>query len=672
MPNRTISQDSTRREEIKPGDKVDAEIIQVIGDTCFLQILLGNDQKITGRLKQLDSLAWESPLLFEKLPDYQAGQRIKVMLTHDRTEHGRKVWFSHERWAHDNPWSDIQNGLSIQEGDRVTGWVQQVVKRKNFVKESIDGSLAGYLVQLDVTVPLRDPEGNIWQIEDAYGERADAMQPDLRVFLPAGELPEHGSSHRLVLQSGERVAALVLDARRTLPDHPLVSVQRLRDAEMAQFWSAMPDRIVPAVAPPLTSALRRVLLKGVDLGASATNLPWTGRKILLLDDQALAAHALEKTLHSRGADVTVWLPQDVDKGWRQPELAKALRETLLAEADLLLVDDGLPQAHRGEDALMQALEQLSRDGLSVRPRGVYLMSGSTPQPLRSPDTLQALGIHGALRRPIAVEAVQALLDAPATPFWTWQGEAVLDSPAPVAQGVSRTLNQLLRRVCKGAQQDYAVLLAVAPGGGLWWLTSAGKAPFEPEHLSELYTETGLGLLVRGMQTELVVQRGSTTNLIHPSHEHVGHWCALGYAPGRPEYLLGVGSRQGISCASIWPWLVHAAQAELQMQQLNTLFRNNTGALLAGWMTEGFAHETVHDRQDMLHTLSAMDTLCAKAEAQGVGVNPEVLRGLVNHAKRSTNGLEAKAQRLLKRHRQRAEPVHLPTWRESQSMRVCCL
>jgi hypothetical protein len=638
------------------GLTVQAEVLRTSGDTCFLRLRAADGSSAHGRLMQNDSLQVGHPHTLDKLPAYATGKTLQVMLKHKRRDGGQVVWFTHERWAHHNPWEALKDGESLLDGDRVTGVVIGVVHRA-------DDTLVGYFVQLDTREPICDALGAPWAQTLGDGRQGDLLQPDLEVFLPSGELPE--TSVRgipLALEVGERVAALVINAQRQLPEHPLVSVRRLREVANAHFWNEpLPQPATALQAAFDKNSKRFAPLKAV-LAPAASELesvaPWEGRRIALVDDQALAAEALAATLKHRGADVLQWLPADPKKGWHEAELHSSLCEALASDAELLLVDDGMPQPHRGEDAVVKALIAAREAGQAVRPR-VWLMSGQTPDTARAPKDLLAYGVQGSLRRPLAPNLLQTLLDQPGHTAWHWHSQDRPDLDV-VSLNTPRPLDQLLRFAKRALEQDYAVLLAVGPGGRLRWLASAGRVPFESAQLGEVLAETDLGLLAHGKQAQLVLGRGSTVNLVHPQSGHVGRWQALGSGP-TPEYLLGVGSQRGRDCGASWPWLVYAARAELRAQHWSGLFQANTAALSAGWLAEGYAHESVHDRQDLLAVVEAMERLCGQAQAQGSGIAPERLRSLVQNLQRVAMAQEAKAQTLLQRQRQRSAPLHLRAW-----------
>lgn len=634
------------------GDIVSAEVIQTSGDTCFLRLRSDKGATALGRLKQTDSLAWRDSRTLEKLPAYGTSQLLRVMLKHQRRDGGRVVWFTHERWAHHNPWTALLKGDSLREGDRITGRVTRIAHRA-------DETLLGYIVQLEIDKPICDEQGLPWAQELDDGTHQDLLQPDMEVFLPVDELPANQEGSRLGLEAGEQVTALVISATRLQPHHPLVSIERLRAAAEADFWDDASSRHDTALKAAFESAPRRFAPLKVAQAEPIDPLPWANRRIALVDDQPSAAEALAASLTHRGAHVTLWLPKDDQKGWRENELQDSLREALTSDAELLLVDDGMPQPHRGEDALFKALKSVQEDGLLVKPR-VWLMSAQTPDTARPHGDLQALGIRGTLRRPLSPQLVQTLLEQPSHEAWHWHNEDRPDVQV-VSLNTPRALDQLLRFAQRALGQDYAVLLAEGPGGRLIWLASAGRVPFDPTQLAELVAETELRLLIQGKQAQLTLARRSTVNLIHPQAGHVGRWQALGSSGSTPEYLLGVGSQRGQDCGASWPWLVYAARAELRAQQLSTLFQNNTAALSAGWLAEGYAHETVHDRQDLLAVVDALQTLCGQAQAQGTGIAPERVRDLAQNLQRVVQAQNAKAQSLLRRHRQRSAPLHLRAW-----------
>ena len=650
MPNQSVAPSP-----IKSGAIVSAEITHTNGDTCFLRLQGGDGTKVVGRLMQADSLQWSYRGTLEQLPAYAAGQQLSVMVKHDKRVGGHAVWFTQERWAQDNPWPALEAGESLREGHRVTGSVVAVVpKRKS-------EQVGGYIVQLDTAEPICDLLGEAWLKNLGESHNQPLLQPDLEVFLPAAELPSlDGHEGRfLELAVGERVTALVLDARRKLPDHPLVSVRRLRDAVDAHFWSEPLADTDTALKAAFDLKLRLTApLFDDNSPPQKVALPFAGRQIGLVDDQVFAAQALAATLRHRGAEVTLWTPEDEAKGWREAELQDCMRKALASGVELLLVDDGMPQPHRGEDALVTALKAAREEGLQTLPR-VWLMSGSTLDTTRSQADLRAYGVRGNLRRPVMVKTLQTLLDRPEHETWEWQGET-----SPVLDVVSlskpRALDDLLRFAQRALQQDYVVLLAVGPGGQLRWRASAGRVPFEPAKLDAVVSETDLGLLAKGRQRQLTLAHGGALNLIHPQPGHVARWQALSSGK-EPEYLLGAGSYQGMDCKSSWPWLVYAARAELQAQQLNALFQNNTAALSAGWLAEGYAHEAVHDRQDLLAVVEAMEALSGRAQAQGRGIHPSNLRELAGDMRRVVESQNAKAQTLLRRHRQRSTPLDFRAW-----------
>ena len=226
---------------LHPGLTVEAEVAYTSGDTCFLRLRAADGSSAHGRLMQNDSLQVGHTHTLEKLPAYAAGKTLQVMLKHQRRDGGQVVWFTHERWAHHNPWEALKNGESLRDGDRVTGAVTRIARRA-------DDTLMGYVVQLGTRDPICDALGTPWAQVLEDGSQVDLLQPDLEVFLPIGELPETDDRGTpLALEVGEQVAALVINAQRQLPEDPLVSVRRLREVVNVHFWN---DPL-----PPVTTAL---------------------------------------------------------------------------------------------------------------------------------------------------------------------------------------------------------------------------------------------------------------------------------------------------------------------------------------------------------------------------------------------------------------------------------
>ena len=229
---------------------------------------------------------------------------------------------------------------------------------------------------------------------------------------------------------------------------------------------------------------------------------------------------------------------------------------------------------------------------------------------------------------------------------------------------AQDLRLLMRLARQQMQQDYAVLLSVSASGDLGWVAADGKPPFHARDLDKLAHSTRLRELIRGLRTELLLHPGTEgTGLSRPTHAHVAHWAGVGGARGKPTYLVGVGSDQGVDCAAAWPMFRLATQAKLESLQWHGALHRHASALAAGWMAQGHAHETYTSLEALQIYAQQLDDAMRRGRAAGGHVPVANLAAIAEGVTWETDSLLATAHRLLRRQRNRSQPVHLPGWVE---------
>ena len=415
---------------------MEAQVTSVDGDRCFVRLPGGHE----GRLDREHSLAHRTGQPLSNLPAYAEGQTLKVFIRQHRRDKAQSVFFLHERWAHDNPWPSLAQYLDP--GVRVTGRVVGKVP-------GLNGD--AHIVQLDATAPVCDADGQPYEWIDAQRQGL-VLQPDIEIAVWAEDIPAADGSteaayggvqaggasrQRFKLQPGDPVAALMLDVSKHPPNRPTASIlELLHRQDAAQAKAMQPGALASTVkVGGMTRAVHRLQLEQRH-GAWAEALQ--GQRILILDDSPHARETMAMVLRAYGAQVTLLVPPNEQATWAHQELVACLAQQLKQTFDLLLLDDGLPAAHDGERALREALKAAGIDtdeptrsmastggGL----RRVVLMSANTEATEWPQAKLQALGVWGAVRRPLPVAAICDLLIPEAASLWEWAppGTAVFDA-----------------------------------------------------------------------------------------------------------------------------------------------------------------------------------------------------------------------------------------------------
>ena len=311
----------------------------------------------------------------------------------------------------------------LKPGDRVTGVI---------TANRIPGLFGDeYLVQLDTEAPVCTATG----VPLVWEDDSPVMQPDIRVLLRADDLPGHQGSTaevvrgrpfepRLRLETGERVA-LLIEKLRTPPSDPLASLLGLIHAQDAGFYARQGVQEGRSGAeganlgPEGRKRRAQAILGRWDKQEAAWRTALTGKHVVLVDDRPEVHALFAPVLRGYGAVVTVHGPVDTTDVWTHERFLEALEGSLKRPFDLLLVDDGLPAAHDGEEVLLEALSRVEKFPAAPaeevieppsQPQRVMLMSAHTTSTLSTRDCLLSLGVHGTLRRPLQVEHVAALLD----------------------------------------------------------------------------------------------------------------------------------------------------------------------------------------------------------------------------------------------------------------------
>lgn len=648
----------------KEGDIVTGTVASVEGRRCFLMLPGGFE----GRLELDDSLSHRGRSSMDTLPAYAVGRQLTVFVRGLRREAGKVVCYLHERWAQNNPWPDLD--LHLEAGNRVTGWVVRTVPGKYG---------PAHLVQLDVEAPVCDANGDPYEWDDGIRQGL-VMQPDIQVLVHPEHMPgKDGSTARIdigepaavpprmVLDPHEPVAALLLDIHQRPPHEPTASTlalihhldaARQQDLQAGQQLQSQDD-----------IEGRRHLRIAQALGAAQADATAVlrGKRIGVLDDVAAARETLMDVLGHYGAEVTPVLPAADGSVWTHAALVQCLKLHLQQAYDLLLVDDGLPSAHDGERALREALQSLrSQADPSARlplPR-VVLISAQTETTEWPHPRLEALGVFGALRRPLSPVALAEVLTA-GTPHWEWAppGAAVWDT-AGLATEPAGQLKAMLRQARDHLLQDYAVLLTVAPHGGLGWLAEDGLPPLHARDLADAATKTRLRELAAGLHNELVLAHGKeATGLLRPNDRHVARWRGLlPSANGKPRYLLGVGS-PGRDCAAGWPLFCQAVEARLEAMQWHQALHQHAPALATGWMAHGHAHETLGLTETLaLQAAGLQARIGHLTNSEGL-LPAQGISTLAAKLSATADQISALGRRLLRRQRDRRRPIHLRAWAE---------
>lgn len=666
------------------GAVMEAQVTSVEGDRCFVRLPGGHE----GRLDREHSLAYQTGRPLSELPAYAEGQAIKVFIRQHRRDKAQSVFFLHERWAHDNPWSNISEFLGA--GDRVTGRVVGTVP-------GLHGD--AHIVQLDAAAPVCDADAQPYEWAD--GQRQGlVLQPDIEIAVWAEDMPAADGSteavyvggqiggasrQRFKLEPGDPVAALMLDVNQHPPNRPTASILALlHHQDVAQAKVVHPYALAPTgKAGGMSRAVHRLQLEQRhDAWAEALQ----GQRILILDDSPHARETMATVLRNYGARVTLLVPPNEQAAWVHQDLVACLAQQLHQAFDLLLLDDGLPAGHDGERALREVLSPAGTntvasasalaatgDGL----RRMVLMSANTEATEWPQARLQALGVWGAVRRPLAVAAICDLLVPEAAARWEWAppGTAVFDA-AGLPSHPAQDLRRLMRMARHEMQQDYAALLSVSASGELGWVTASGKPPFHARDLSDIAKGTRMRELIDGVHSELVLQHGTQpVGLIRPTAAHVGRWFAV-RSPGqtRPSFLVGVGSDKGHDCSAAWPLFCYATQAKLESMQWHGAVERHAAALAAGWMAQGHAHETYTALEALQNFAQQLQDALRRGRAAGGFVPVVSLEAIAEGVTWETDGLLGTAHRLLRRQRSRSQPLHLPTWAEQlqASLRRQCI
>lgn len=647
----------------KVGDILTGTVESVSGHSCFLKLPGGH----RGRLDLEDSLSHQSRQGLDSLPVYAVGRALQVYVRRVRADPGGVIVFLHERWAHDDPWLGLPDQL--EHGNRVTGWVVRTVP----------GKLGpAVLVQLDTEAPVCDADGHPYEWAD--GVRTGlVLQPDIQVLIYPEHLPSsqgstatidtevpHEVAPRLPLERHEPVAALMLDTQRRPPHEPTASMLALiHHLDAAKLPGAATGE-QPGQPPNADRTARRIAAQAATAGATNAAMALRGKRIGVLDDSASARDALVDVLGNYGATVEALQPATDGTNWSHAALVQCLKEHLAQPYDLLLVDDGLPGVHDGERALREALHWANAQTppLSVPPR-IVLISAHTEHTEWNHARLEALGVYGAMRRPLSPAALAEVLESTGPAHWEWAppGAAVWDTTR-LASAPADALHAVLRQSRTLLQQDYAVLLAVAPHGGLAWLAADGTPPFHARDLPEAARQSRLRELTDGLRQELALAQGNdAVGVLRPTDRHTAWWRGLQPSgDGKPHYLLGVGS-PGRDCSALWPLFCQAVDARLEAEQWSRALKQHAPALATGWMAHGHAHETLSLTETLSLQATSLITLLDNAEADGGVVDAQRLAALAGRLSGTSQQIAALGRRLLRRQRDRRRPIHLRDWVE---------
>lgn len=592
---------------LSSGQIVPARIKKARYDHCDLDLLASEDGTVLaqGRLYQAESLAWDNPELLAGIKDYQPGKTLKaVFVKHLRHEEGQALWYVHERWGQNNPWIE----LPLTEDDIVTGTViRQIISTGHT-------ELAGYLVQLDTSVLLQS-------ISSTSTKSSERHQPDIEVFLPSEELPwTNGSlgslrpstkTERLALEIGAPIQAVVLEICSP-PRNPVVSLIRLinhRDATAERDFNQR-DTLA-------RWRFRRLLLgdkkgtatmNGAPSPFSPDDRPYTGRRLLLVDDDDDAMTSQAELLELMGAKIERILVKP--NGFRQSvdKVVSTLRGDWF---DLALIDNNLPGRDLGQTLIEQVRGQLGAD----HPVRLILLTANAAKTtmIVTPDALRSKGVTSMVHRPMSHHSLQQLLAGKEV----WElaissADEKTERHLPMTV-VPLTLQQILKTIACQEGVRFAVLVKAKRRIEAQDLITAGVAPFLRDEYYEVMAKTELRLLVDGRITQLTITAKDGGNtFLRAGETSPAHWQVL--EVGGTRWIFGIGhtsDRDIQDHLSLWHM---ALTAMLEAQSWRDWARHVSSFVQLGLAHQGLSHEIFNLEDEIRSLLDSLRRWLGKQEA----------------------------------------------------------
>lgn len=637
------------------GQILEVEIEDVRYDTCFFSLPGG----YSGRLKQEDSFLANETTPLSAWLQYSKGRKITVFLQHHKDEERQKIFFGHERWGHNNPWAIMDEMEWIMPGDVVTGKVSRTFESQKGTR---------YLVLLDTTHPVLSEKGYPfhWSADHPTLKNQVVLQPDIFVTFTDEDLPSADGSvdsknqSRLSIQISDTIRLMMVDVEKRPPHHPDASLLRLINARDAMDADCYTGIATTNIASKRTreSVQHTSLTKPEPDYIANWRKQLKHKRILIVDDTFSAAEGLKSVLESYDACVDcITSPKD-QPHWPVEKFTGAITKSLQqSHWDLILVDDGLPQIHAGETALINAIKSnttsTTKDNIKEKPP-IYLLSGFTEKTLNTPEYLKSLGINGTLRRPILINQLVLLLENQPKEIWEWEQHETSGTN-------SRPLNQLpnlLKRISETLHQDYSVLLEIDAEQRLHWVHGHGTVPFGAKELHSLLETTDIRVLIHTEENKIQIGPTGGKNPCHPHPGHVAHWYALATSTRKKAYLLGIGSKNGRELNNSLPWIITALTAELQNIAWETSWGQHASALASGWLVQGYAHESTTATERLIRHAEALRQTLGRTEAAGTSIGPKILSAWLGDLERQLSNTASMAQRILQRQRQREKPLNL--------------
>ncbi len=599
---------------VQPGLILPARISQTVRDHCELDLLDPETGSVLarGRLYQSDSCAQHDVRLLADIDEYRKGTILSSVFVHRlRHEQGRPLWFVHERWAVNNPWPD----LALHEDDIITG----CVKREVFIADRNDP--VGYLIQLDTQAAISSIAPR-----SARTEVAERRQPDIEVYLPVEELPwadghlaelateARKQQGRLRLEKGDPVQAVVL-AIQLPPDNPVISIRRLinhidayshRDFyqrevlalwRFRQYWRGTEQAAELAEVDSLSAAA------AAELKEQAQTLPYRGKRLLLVDDDAEALKAQAELLKLMGAEVRYCIVVPNQLGVAINTVVNTLRDW---PADLVLVDNNLPGRDLGPSLIEQAKAKLASAAIRFALLTANAVNGMDEA---ARQQLAAKGVGGLLQRPLEHAGLQQLLAGQA--IWQVKDTAAMSSVPASAAGTipvlanptARSLPLVLETLRQTSRAQFVMLIKAQRHLGSQDVIAAGEPPFTRHDYPTVLANSDLHLLLEARTNDLTIgAEGGGNESLRSRRGGSAYWQRLALTQD-DVWLLGMGGVSDSMMKAQWPlWslLVTTALAAQGWQQAT---HHLSGFVQLGLAHQGLSHEIFNWQGELSDQLS---------------------------------------------------------------------
>jgi signal transduction histidine kinase/CheY-like chemotaxis protein len=591
---------------LSSGQILRARIKKARLDHCDLDLLAPEDDRVLahGRLYQSESLAWKDTKLLADIPLYQPGKVLDaVFVNNQRIEQGQALWYVHERWGLNNPWTD----LPLADGDTVTGVVIRRIMSAGHTEP------AGYLIQLDV-------EASLQSSSSAGAESSERRQPDIEVFLPSEELPWADGSlgslrpsakvGRMVLEIGDPVQAVVLEIR-VPPMHPRVSLTRL-----INHRDATTDRDFNQRDTLARWRFRRLLL-GDKRGAatadealppfSPDDRPYADKRLLLVDDDADAMTSQAELLELMGAEIEQVLVKAGRFEQAVEEVVSALRESRF---DLALIDNNLPKRDLGQALIEKVRCHLGAD----HPARLVLLTANAAKTtaVASADALRTKGVAGMVQRPMSHHALQQLLAG--EEVWEIEVSSAderTEQHLPATEA-HLTLQQVVETIANQEGVSFAMLLKARRRIETQDLITAGSVPFARHQYPEVLAKTELRLLVDGRIAQLAITTKDGGNeFLRAGGTGPAYWKVLEI--GGTRWIFGVGYVSGLDIQNQLPFWRIALTAMLEAQSWRDSAKHFSGFVQLGLAHQGLSHEVFNLEDEIGNLLDIMRRWLGKQE-----------------------------------------------------------